>query len=97
MDAANSSDGIGRWRTHIRIIHPLCEQERPLLKWLFTIVLVVLVIGAFTPWLRRLGYRRIPGDVEIDRNGKRFNFPVVTTILLSVLASIIFWVLTYSL
>ena len=68
-----------------------------MLKWLFTIVLVVLVMGAFTPWLRRLGYRRIPGDVEIDRNGKRFNFPVVTTILLSVLASIIFWVLTYSL
>jgi len=68
-----------------------------LLKWLFTIVLVVLIMGAFTPWLRRLGYRRIPGDVEIDRNGKRFNFPLVTTIVLSILASIIFWVLTYSL
>ena len=68
-----------------------------MLKWLFTIVLVVLIMGAFTPWLRRLGYRRIPGDVEIDRRGKRFNFPLVTTILLSILASIIFWVLTYSL
>ena len=68
-----------------------------MLKWLFTIVLVVLVMGAFTPWLRRLGYRRIPGDVEIDRNGKRFSFPIVTTIVLSVLASIIFWVLSYSL
>lgn len=68
-----------------------------MLKWLFTIVLVVLVMGAFTPWLKRLGYRRIPGDVEIDRNGKRFNFPIVTTIVLSVLASIIFWVLSYSL
>jgi hypothetical protein len=97
MEAANSSDGIGRWRTHIRIINPLCEQERLLLKWLFTIVLVVLIMGAFTPWLRRLGYRRIPGDVEIDRNGKRFNFPIVTTILLSILASIIFWLLSYSL
>ena len=68
-----------------------------MLKWLFTIVLVVLVMGAFTPWLKRLGYRRIPGDVEIDRNGKRFSFPIVTTIVLSVLASIIFWVLSYSL
>jgi hypothetical protein len=97
MEAANSSGRIGRWRTHIRIINPLCEQERLLLKWLFTIVLVVLVMGAFTPWLKRLGYRRIPGDVEIDRNGKRFNFPIVTTIVLSVLASIIFWVLSYSL
>ena len=68
-----------------------------MLKWLFTIVLVVLIMGAFTPWLRRLGYRRIPGNFEIDRRAKRFNFPLVTTILLSILASIIFWVLTYSL
>lgn len=68
-----------------------------MLKWLFTIVLVVLIVGAFTPLLRKLGYRRIPGDVDIDRNGKRFNFPIVTAILLSILASIIFWVLSYSL
>jgi uncharacterized protein YybS (DUF2232 family) len=68
-----------------------------LLKWLFTIVLVVLIIGAFTPLLGKLGYRRVPGDVEIDRNGKRFNFPIVTTILLSILASMIFWLLSFSL
>jgi len=67
-----------------------------LLKWLFTIVLVVLVIGAFTPWLGKLGFRRMPGDVDIDRDGKRFNFPIVTTILLSILASIIFWLLSFS-
>ena len=64
-----------------------------MLKWLFTIVLVVLIIGAFTPWLRKLGYRRIPGDVDISRNGKRFNFPIVSTILLSLLASFIYWIL----
>jgi hypothetical protein len=74
----------------------LCKLDRRVLKWLFTIVLVVLIMGAFTPWLRRLGYRRVPDDVEIDRNGKRFNFPLVMTIVLSVLASIIFWILTYS-
>ena len=67
-----------------------------MLKWLFTILLVVLVMGAFTPWLKRLGYRRVPGDIEIDRNGKRFNFPIVSTIVLSVLATIIFLVLSYS-
>jgi uncharacterized membrane protein YjgN (DUF898 family) len=74
----------------------LREAERLLLKWLFTILLVVLVMGAFTPWLKRLGYRRVPGDIEIDRNGKRFNFPIVSTIVLSVLATIIFLVLSYS-
>jgi hypothetical protein len=64
------------------------------LKWLFTILLVVIIIGAFTPWLSKLGYRRIPGDVNIERNGKRFNFPIVSTILLSLLASLIFWMLS---
>jgi len=72
----------------------LCELERRVLKWLFTIVLVVLILGAFTPWLRKLGYRRIPGDIDVDRNGKRFFFPIASTILLSLLASLIFWMLS---
>jgi len=71
----------------------LFELERYVLKWLFTIVLVVFIIGAFTPWLRRLGYRRIPGDVDIQRNGKGYFFPIASTVLLSMLASLIFWML----
>lgn len=99
-----------------------------MLKWLFTLVLAVLIIGVFTPWLRRLGTGNtslrnpgsrktgsmntatsdsglrdiarseqnrgnIPGDFEIERGGKRFSFPIGSTILLSLLASLIFWLL----
>ncbi len=70
-----------------------------MLKWLFTLVLAVLIIGAFTPWLRKLsgvrqsGRRQMPGDFEIERHGKRFSFPIGSTILLSLLASLIFWLL----
>ncbi len=69
-----------------------------MLKWLFTLVLVALIIGAFTPWLRTVGSskdrgRRIPGDIDIERGGKRFSFPIGSTILLSLLASLIFWLL----
>ena len=69
-----------------------------MVKWLFTIVLVALVIGAFTPWMRNIGSgkpggRRVPGDIDIERHGKRFSFPIGSTILLSLLASLIFWLL----
>jgi hypothetical protein len=74
-----------------------------MLKWLFTLVLAVLIIGVFTPWMRstgigklgpdRIRQRHVPGDFEIERRGKRFSFPIGSTILLSLLASLIFWLL----
>lgn len=69
-----------------------------MIKWLFTIVLVVLIIGAFTPWIRNVAPRkagggRVPGDIDIERGGKRFSFPIGSTILLSLLASLLFWLL----
>jgi len=69
-----------------------------MIKWLLTITLVVFVLGVSTPWirdiaLRKLGYRRVPGDFEVVHRGKRFNFPVGSTILLSLLATLLFWLL----
>ena len=79
-----------------------------MLKWLFTLVLAVLIIGVFTPWFRntglrdgglqkigsdKQGQRHMPGDFEVERGGKRFSFPIGSTILLSLLASLIFWLL----
>ncbi|KPK28889.1 MAG: hypothetical protein AMJ66_10490 [Betaproteobacteria bacterium SG8_40] len=69
-----------------------------MLKWLFTIVLVAVIIGAFTPWTRKAGRAgsrsgRVPGDITVERSGKQFVFPIGSTILLSLLASLIFWFL----
>lgn len=64
-----------------------------MLKWLLTIVVAVVIISAFTPWLKRLGLRRMPGDIEVERNGRRYAFPIGSTVLLSLLASLIYWML----
>jgi len=69
-----------------------------MLKWLLTLVLVALIIGVFTPWLRNAApgkgnHRRFPGDFDVERGGKRFSFPIGSTIILSLLASLIFWLL----
>jgi hypothetical protein len=62
-------------------------------KWLLTLLIALLVLGALTPWLRRLGFGRMPGDITIERGGKHYSFPVGSTIMLSLLASLIFWML----
>jgi hypothetical protein len=35
----------------------------------------------------------MPGDITIERGGKQYSFPVGSTIMLSLLASLIFWML----
>jgi hypothetical protein len=63
------------------------------LKWLLTLVIALLVLGALTPWLRRLGFGRLPGDITIERNGRQYVFPIGSTIMLSLVASLVFWML----
>jgi UDP-N-acetylmuramyl pentapeptide phosphotransferase/UDP-N-acetylglucosamine-1-phosphate transferase len=63
------------------------------LKWLLTLVIALLVIGVLTPWLRRFGFGRMPGDITIERDGRQYSFPIGSTILLSLMASLIFWML----
>jgi len=63
------------------------------LKWLLTVVIALLVLGLATPWLRRIGLGRMPGDIEVERNGRRYAFPIGSTVMLSLLASLLYWML----
>ena len=64
-----------------------------MLKWLLTLAIALLVMGALTPWLGRMGFGRLPGDITIERDGRQYPFPLGSTIMLSLLASLIFWML----
>jgi hypothetical protein len=63
--------------------------------WMLVIVgLVIAGIGlvwVFVPNLPRLG--RLPGDIVIERENGRFYFPIVTCIVLSVLLSLVMWLI----
>jgi hypothetical protein len=63
------------------------------LKWLLTLVMALLILGFATPWLRRVGLGRMPGDINIERNGRQYSFPIGSTVMLSLLASLIYWML----
>jgi len=62
-------------------------------RWLIAIGLALVVLGLAWPLLGRLGLGRLPGDIWIRRPGFEFYFPLTTSILVSVVLSLLFWVL----
>lgn len=64
-----------------------------MLKWLITVVIALVLLSAATPWLARLGFGRLPGDLHFRRKGRDYSIPVASTILLSAALSLIVWVL----
>ena len=61
-----------------------------MVKWLVTVVLVLVVFSVIS---QRYRAWRLPGDIDIQRNGQRYSFPIGSTVMLSLLASLIYWML----
>lgn len=53
--------------------------------------LLLILIGLAWPWLRNVGLGRLPGDIVVRREGVTLYFPLVTCLLLSAVASFVFW------
>jgi hypothetical protein len=51
----------------------------------------LLLIGLLWPWLGKLPLGRLPGDIRIEKDGLTFYFPIVTGIVISVVVSLILW------
>jgi Protein of unknown function (DUF2905) len=62
-------------------------------RWLIGIGLALVALGLLWPWLGWLGLGRLPGDIVIERGALRFYFPIVTCLVVSVLVSLILWLL----
>lgn len=54
-----------------------------MLKWIVTLILALIVLTLCTPWLRKYGLGRLPGDITLRRRGRDYYLPFTTTILLS--------------
>jgi len=63
--------------------------------WVLVVVgLVIAGIGliwVLAPNLPRLG--RLPGDIVIERENSRIYFPIVTCIVISVVLSLVMWLI----
>jgi hypothetical protein len=55
--------------------------------------LVLLACGLLWPWIARLGLGRLPGDIYVRGEHFTFYFPITTAILVSVLLSLVLWLI----
>jgi uncharacterized protein HemY len=62
-------------------------------RWLIILGVILIVAGLLWPWLSKLGLGRLPGDVVIERDNFRVYIPITTSIVISVVLSLILWLL----
>ena len=53
----------------------------------------LIFLGFIWPWIKRIPFFHLPGDIVVDRPGFKFFFPITTMLLISALVSLIAWVL----
>ena len=62
-------------------------------RTLIIIGLCLVILGLSWPWLQRAGLGRLPGDIIMERDGFRLYFPITTSIIVSIVISLIFWLM----
>ena len=53
----------------------------------------LIAVGLLWPVLSKLGFGRLPGDIVIERENFRVYIPIATSIIVSVLLSLLLWLL----
>ncbi len=60
-----------------------------MVRWLIAVFLALVLINGLTPWLRRLGLGRLPGDFHFRLFGRDWFVPLASTVLLSLVLSLL--------
>ena len=61
-------------------------------KWLIIAGIVLILSGLIITYIPRFPLGRLPGDIVIERENFRFYLPVTSSILISVILSLIIFI-----
>lgn len=62
-----------------------------MLKWLVTLLVVLIALGLLRPALAKFGLGRLPGDVEVRHRGRKFYIPLATSVIFSLVITLLLW------
>jgi hypothetical protein len=62
-------------------------------RMLITAGVLIALVGLLWPWVSKLPLGRLPGDVLIDRPGFKLFAPFTTMIVVSLVLSLLVWLL----
>ena len=58
-------------------------------KILILLGIIILIMGLLYPYIKKLGFEQLPGDMILKSGNSTFFFPIVTCIIISLILSII--------
>ncbi len=64
-------------------------------KWLIALGVLIIVIGLLVMLLGKVGLFRLPGDLSFGGRHWRIYFPIASSILLSLLLTLLLWLIHY--
>jgi hypothetical protein len=62
-------------------------------KFLFGLAIAALLLGLLWPWLDKIPFGRLPGDIVVERENFRLYLPLTSMLLVSVLITVILWLI----
>ena len=63
-------------------------------RFLITLGVVLVLLGLLWPFVSKLGLGRLPGDIAIERENVHIYIPLGTSLLISVVLSLVFWLIS---
>ena len=60
-------------------------------RGLIVLGIAIVLAGVLWPWLSKLPFGRLPGDIRIEGEHGGFFFPIVTCLVISVVVSLLLW------
>jgi hypothetical protein len=61
-------------------------------RGLIILGIAIVLAGVLWPWLSKLPFGRLPGDIRIEGEHGGFFFPITNTIIVSLVLSLILWI-----
>jgi ribose/xylose/arabinose/galactoside ABC-type transport system permease subunit len=60
-------------------------------RLLIALGVLLVIAGLAWPWLSKLPWGHLPGDISVERENFSFHFPITTSLIVSVLLSLLLW------
>ena len=62
-------------------------------RYLIAAGALLVLAGVLWPWLQKVPWFHLPGDIVIDRPGVKVFIPIATMVIVSVVLSVVAWLL----
>jgi hypothetical protein len=58
-----------------------------MIRWFLVTLLALVIFSGLQPWLQKLGFGKLPGDLNFRLFGRNWQIPITSTLILSMIAA----------